>query len=114
VDRIAAAKGHVEKVKSALISPAAQTPCINCRYFEIVCTHPAASKITVSPVSGKTRIEHFAAEKIRADDGACGPEGALFDSRSLPGLVVVGALTSKPALWIGFGCLAVLADWLLR
>jgi hypothetical protein len=114
VDRVAAARERVQAIKAELSSPAADLPCIQCRYFEVVCTHPAASELRVSPISGKPKIKHFAAEKARAEDGACGPEGALFDSRSLPGLVVVSVLTSKWAmgglLFVG----AIVADVLLR
>ena len=114
MDRIDAAKGRVEALKAELSSPAAVFPCIQCRYFEIHCTHPAASEITMNPVTGKPRVKHFDPEKMRAPDGPCGPEGALFDSRSLPGLIVVNALTSKWTWFVLLFVAAIFGDSLLR
>lgn len=112
VDRIAAAHERVRQVKAELTSPAAGLPCIQCRYFEIVCTHPAAGKITVSPISGKAKATYPDAEKVRAEDGACGPEGALFDARSVPGQIAIAVLLSRPGLWGLFIAGALLIDWL--
>jgi hypothetical protein len=114
VDRIDAAKGRVQALKAELRSPAAEFPCMNCRYFEIHCTHPAASQISVSPVTGKPKLKHFDAEKMRAEDGPCGPEGALFDSRSVPGLLFVSVLTSKWTWWAALFAAAAGVDSLLR
>lgn len=112
VDRIAAAHERVRQVKAELTSPAADLPCIQCRYFEIVCTHPAAGEIKVSPISGKAKATYLAAEKARAEDGVCGPEGALFDARSAPGQIVVAFLSSRTGLWGLFIAGAILIDWL--
>jgi hypothetical protein len=114
VDRVAAAQRRVQAVRAELYSPAAAKPCIQCRYFEIVCTHPAAIGLKVSPVSGKAKADYPAAEKVRAEDGACGPEGALFDSRSPGGLAAVYVLTSKLGPWLIFLGLMILLDGLLR
>ena len=114
MDRIEAAKGRVRQVRADLQSPAAQFPCINCRYFEIHCTHPAASEIRVSPITGKTKVVHRDAEKIRAEDGPCGPEGALFDSRSVPGLLFMSVVTSKWFPWLALAVTAIGGDALLR
>ena len=114
MDRIAAAKGRVSEVKQALQSDAARFPCINCRYFEIHCTHPAASEVRVSPISGKTKTVHYDAEKVRAEDGACGPEGDLFDSRSFPGLVFMSVVTSRAGIFTLMFFGAVGLDYLLR
>lgn len=114
MDRLTAARGRVSEVKAELQSDAARFPCINCRYFEIHCTHPAASEIKVSPISGKTKVVHFDAEKVRAEDGACGPEGALFDSRSFPGLVFMSVVTSRAGIITLLFLGAIGLDVLLR
>ena len=114
MDRVAAARDRVRSIQAALHSPARDLPCVNCRYFEIVCTHPAASEIGVSPVSGRAKATYFDADKVRAEDGACGPEGALFDARSLPALFVVSVLTSKFGPWLLFFGAAIGLDMLLR
>jgi hypothetical protein len=54
------------------------------------------------------------AEKARAEDGACGPEGALFDARSLPGQIFIAFLTSRPGKWILFLGGVIVLDALLR
>ena len=113
MDRLSAARDRVSQVKAELYSPAAEFPCINCRYFEITCTHPAASLVKVSPVSGRVTTTHLAADKVRAEDGACGPEGALFDPRSPLGYAVVSVITSKWFGWAAFLGGALLLDKLL-
>jgi hypothetical protein len=114
VDRVVAAKDRVRAIRAELDSPATKLPCIRCRYFELVCTHPAAIGLKVSPVSGRTKADYPAADKVRAEDGACGPEGALFDARSPVGLAVVYVLASKLGPWLIFLGAAVLLDSLLR
>jgi hypothetical protein len=110
VDRLDAARGRVRNVRAELRSPAAEFPCINCRYYELACTHPAVSKISVSPISGKAKVVHLSGEEARSETGACGPEGALFDSRSLPGLIVVSALSHPVGRWVlGFTALILFA-----
>ena len=111
MDRFSAARERVEVVKSELLS--GYPPCIECRYFEIHCTHPAASEYKLSPITGKAKAKHFDAEKIRAEDGVCGPEGALFDSRSLPGVLFMQAMTSKWTWWAAAFVAAVGLDQLL-
>jgi hypothetical protein len=37
---------------------------------------------------------------IRSEGGLCGPEGALFESRSLPASVLVYLACSSPGRWI--------------
>ena len=81
MDRVETAKGRVRQIQAELRSPAAELPCIQCRYYELACTHPAVGEIKVNPVTGKPRVVHASAEEARAETGACGPEGALFDSR---------------------------------
>jgi hypothetical protein len=100
VDRIAAARERVEMVKAELRSPAVVLPCIKCRYYELVCTHPAVSEIKANPETGKVKAEPAFARDARSEEGACGPEGALFDARSIPGQVIVEVLSSSPGRWI--------------
>ena len=100
VDRLDAARGRVRNVRAELRSPAAEFPCINCRYYELACTHPAVSKISVSPISGKAKVVHLSGEEARSETGACGPEGALFDSRSPVGLAVVSVLSTSLGRWV--------------
>jgi hypothetical protein len=114
VDRISAARARLHAAKAELRSPAAELPCIQCRYFEIVCTHPAASEVAVSPITGKAKMTHLDAVKVRAEDGACGPDGELFDSRSPVGLAVVSVLSSSLGRWSLFAAAMVALDALLR
>jgi hypothetical protein len=99
VDRLSAARDRVRSVKAELASPAAAFPCINCRYYELACTHPATSRIKVSPVSGKPKVVYVSGEEARAESGDCGPEGALFDPRSLPALMLVSVLSTSLGRW---------------
>lgn len=89
-------------------------PCIQCRYFELVCTHPAAIDLNVSPISGKASANYPDAAKVRAEDGVCGPEGALFDSRSVPGHVIAAVINSTIGRWSLFIGGAIMLDMLLR
>lgn len=114
MDRLSTARERVSHVRAELHSPARTLPCVQCRYFELVCTHPAAIGLKVSPVSGRAKADYPAADKVRAEDGACGPEGALFDSRSPGGLAVVSVLTSRLGPWLIFLGLMILLDGLLR
>lgn len=114
MDRLSAARQRVSRVRAELHSPARDFPCIQCRYFEIVCTHPAAIGLKVSPVSGKAKADYPDAEKVRAEDGACGPEGALFDARSVPGQMIASVLNSSAGRWSLFLGAAILLDALLR
>jgi hypothetical protein len=114
VDRVSVAQARVREVRAKLHSPERNFPCIQCRYFELVCTHPAVSQITVDPVTGSVKSSPLDAEKARAEDGACGPEGALFDARSLPGQVFIAFLTSRPGKWILFLGGVIVLDALLR
>ena len=114
MDRVAAARERVDQIRAELRSPARDFPCIQCRYFEIVCTHPAATQISVSPVSGDASATYPDAAKVRAEDGACGPEGALFDSRALPGLIAVSVIKSVWGRWGLFLGSAIVLDLLLR
>jgi hypothetical protein len=54
------------------------------------------------------------ADKARADDGPCGPEGALFDARSPVAQAVIGFATSTPGKWLLFFGAAIGLDMLLR
>jgi hypothetical protein len=110
VDRIAAARERVREVKAELQSPAVHLPCINCRYYELVCTHPAASTIKADPETGKIKTKPAFAKDARAEDGPCGPEGALFDSRSLPGLIAVSVLSHPVGRWFAIGGALILGD----
>jgi hypothetical protein len=86
-------------VKAELRSPAVVLPCIKCRYYELVCTHPAVSEIKANPETGKVKAEPAFARDARSEEGACGPEGALFDARSIPGRVVVEVLSTSIGRW---------------
>jgi hypothetical protein len=114
VDRIAAARERVQSVKAELHSPAVHLPCIKCRYYELVCTHPAVIEVRANPETGKVKAVNIDAAKARAEDGACGPEGALFDSRSLLGLAAVEIFTKRWSWWVVAFTAAILSDSLLR
>jgi hypothetical protein len=114
VDRIAAARARVQEVRAELRSPAVELPCIKCRHYELVCTHPAVAEIKANPETGKVSSKPMMADKARAETGACGPEGALFDARSPFGLAVVTAFSTKWGWWASFIGLAIIADSLLR
>jgi hypothetical protein len=114
VDRLSEARERVDQVRAKLHSPARALPCIQCRYFELVCTHPAAIDLNVSPVSGKTSANYPDAAKVRAESGICGPEGALFDARSVPGQVVAHVINSTAGRWALFFVAAAVLDSLLR
>ena len=104
MDRIVAAKGRVRSVRAELEGPARHFPCVSCRYYELACTHPAISKISVDPESGLTKAVPVDAKEARSEEGMCGPEGALFDSRSLPGLIVSQMLMTNTGRWtLGVG-----------
>jgi hypothetical protein len=114
VDRVSVAQARVREVRAKLHSPERDLPCIRCRYFELVCTHPAVSRITVDPVTGAVKSDPLDAAKARADDGACGPEGALFDARSVPGQIAVAVLSTTLGRWGLFIAAAIALDILLR
>jgi hypothetical protein len=99
VDRIAAARERVQSVKAELHSPAVHLPCIKCRYYELVCTHPAVIEVRANPETGKVKAANVDVAKARAEDGACGPEGALFDARSPLGLTAVSLLSTPLGRW---------------
>lgn len=87
-------------------------PCIQCRYYELACTHPAVSEIRVNPVTGKPKIVYLSGEEARSEAGACGPEGALFDSRSLPALVVISVLSTTVGRWTAAIAVLVGSAWI--
>jgi hypothetical protein len=99
VDRLSAARARVQEVKAELRSPAVHLPCIKCRHYELVCTHPAVAEIKTDPETGKVKVLPEFSKDARAEGGPCGPEGALFDSRSMPGLVVVNVLSNRFGRW---------------
>lgn len=105
VDRVSTARQRLERAKAELTSPAVDMPCVQCRYFTLSCSHPAVMEIRADPVTGvvSSRSTMTAAE-ARAESGPCGPEGALFDSRSLPASVLVSMLSTSAGRWvIGLG-----------
>jgi hypothetical protein len=114
VDRVSAARARARIVQAELRSPKVELPCVKCRYWELVCTHPAVVEVSVNPVTGNARTKAANPEDARSETGACGPEGALFDSRSLPGLIVVSALAMPAWRWGLFIGAAVVLDALLR
>lgn len=114
MDRVAEARVKVQSVKAELHSGAAAFPCINCRYYELVCTHPAVAEFRVDPETGKGKMKPEFAKVARSETGPCGPDGALFDSRSPLGLTIVSAITSHWTWWAGAFLLAAVGDSLLR
>ena len=100
MDRIATARERVQKVKAELRSPAVELPCIQCRHYELVCTHPAVVEVKANPETGKVKVGPVFAKDARSEEGACGPEGALFDSRSLPAAALVSILSTTSGRWV--------------
>jgi hypothetical protein len=100
VDRVSLARERVRMVKAELRSPAVELPCIKCRYYELVCTHPAVAEIKANPETGKVKMIPEFAKDARAEGGPCGPEGALFDPRSLPAQALVSMLSTGSGRWI--------------
>lgn len=94
-----AARERVQRVRAELRGASIAFPCINCRYYEFACTHPAVSEITVNPETGKTKSRAADPMVARSEGGACGPEGALFDARSSPGLALAYIFSSKWRIW---------------
>lgn len=90
MDRVAAAKARLRSVTLAA-EEAGANPCLHCAHFELACSHPAVAAIRADPVTGTVRTVAVDAALARAENGACGPEGALFEERSLPG---------KAAIWL--------------
>ena len=121
MDRVAAARQRLDQVVSfARTAREAGPPCSDCRYNTLLgnCGNPAYSEPTFEAHSGVFDEAYFTPiAKARADDGLCGPEALLFESRTLP--VTLGASILRGS-WFGlravvFGvvCLLVFA-WLLR
>jgi hypothetical protein len=105
LDRISVARERVQLARSEVLT-VTEFPCIQCRHYSLACTHPAVSKAKPDPVSGGVRFEHADAVEARAENGPCGPEGALFEHRSLPGSVAVYFLSTASGRWIlGIGAL---------
>ena len=104
-----AARERVQKIGADIRGPAVVFPCINCRYYKFGCTHPAVSEISVNPETGKTKLRAANPKLARSEDGPCGPEGALFDSRSVPGLAFAYVFSSKWRIWAFFILLDLLA-----
>jgi hypothetical protein len=112
LDRISVARERVQSVRSEVLT-VTEFPCIQCRHYSLACTHPAISKIRPDPVSGSVKSEHADAAEARGEGGLCGPEGALFEHRSLPGSVAVYMLSSAPGRWIiGFALFLLVAGLL--
>jgi hypothetical protein len=100
MDRVDAARGRLLELKAELRSPAVTHPCVQCRHFAVVCTHPAIAKITVSPETGSVSSSGVDARVARSEEGLCGPEGVLWEERSLPAAVLVGMLQTSAGRWI--------------
>lgn len=111
MDRIAAARERVQSVKAELHSPAVHLPCIKCRYYELVCTHPAVIEVRANPETGKVKAKPAFAKDARSENGACGPEGALFDARSAPALMLVSVLSYPSGRWIVGLSVVILFSW---
>lgn len=82
MDRVAAAKASLERVKSvAREAMEVGPPCLECRFKRFgTCRNPAYSEPSFDPALG-TYTENFTTplSKARAEDGLCGPEGLLFE-----------------------------------
>ena len=108
MDRVSAAK---DRLRSSVfqMEELCSNPCYQCRFYEMACTHPAAADVRPDPVSGDVKIRAISAETARSPSGACGPEGALFEERSLPGQLAIWLLaTTKGRLILGGGFLGFL------
>lgn len=92
MDRVSAARGRLSQVKAELRSPRVTHPCIQCRYYALDCSHPALATFTTNPVTGSVKQTNADPDEARGVNGHCGPEGALWEARSLPGAVLVGML----------------------
>lgn len=88
MDRVAAARARLRSVTLAA-EEAGAFPCLHCAHYELACSHPAVAVIHSDPVTGTVRTVAVDAALARAEGGACGPEGALFEERSLPGRVAI-------------------------
>lgn len=111
MDRVEAARGRLNELKAELQSPAVHAPCVQCRHYSLVCTNPAVAKITVSPETGVISSKGIDAREARSESGPCGPEGVLWEERSLPAAVLVGMLQTTAGRWVlGLGTMiAVIA-----
>jgi hypothetical protein len=80
VDRIAAAQDRMWKLRREL---SVEIPCVGCRHLRWGnCRHPAVQAYESDPVSGQITAIPLPAKMARAEDGPCGPEGALFDPQA--------------------------------
>lgn len=99
MDRVEAARGRLIELKAELGSPARHYPCIQCRHWEMACTHPAVALISINAETGSVKTQAVLARDARAPDGLCGPEGALFDQRSLPATIIISILSTAGGRW---------------
>lgn len=95
MDRVAAAKA---RIRSAVLEAeeAGANPCLHCAHYELACQHPAVAEVRADPVTGTVKLRSVDAAIARGVDGACGPEGALFEERSLPGKMAIWLFATTP------------------
>ena len=98
MDRVSAARERVQSVRAEVVS-VTEFPCIQCRHYSLACTHPAVGQVIPDPETGSVKLKSVAAADARAPDGACGPEGALFDARSPLGAAAVYMVSTTSGRW---------------
>jgi hypothetical protein len=97
VDRVSAARDRVRSVKAELSSPAVEVSVHPVPVLRAG-LHPSGSQQDRGQSGQRHSQGHSCSgEEARSETGACGPEGALFDSRSAPALVVVNFLSTALA-----------------
>lgn len=99
MDRVTAAK---DRLRSSILQmeETCANPCYKCRYYELACEHPAVAEVLTDPVSGTVKIVAESADTARSPSGRCGPEGALFEERSLPGQFAIWLLATTKGRWV--------------
>jgi hypothetical protein len=112
MDRVEAARGRLIELKAELASPAVTSPCVQCRHYAVVCTHPAVAKITINPETGAVSSSGVDARNARANDGLCGPEGALWEARSLPAATMIAMLQTTTGKMVAIVSFGLVVSWL--
>lgn len=98
MDRVSTARAVLLERKRQVIADAA-TPCIHCRFYELVCLHPSVAAIETNRETGSAKLIGANVQQARSDDGLCGPEGALFTERPLLGRLAVEAVSTNRGRW---------------
>lgn len=99
MDRIVVARAKFREAQAQVYSPATETPCIKCRFYEFACRHPSVAEVTANPETGSVKLKAVDALKARSETGVCGPEGALFTPRSEPALLLIEMLSTPSGRW---------------